>query len=299
MRRSSLITILLLVTLFVAACSPAPAPTQPPPPTPVPVDVDATVQAGIEGTQAAMPTPTPPPTPEPSLTPIPEQPTSVPEAAPVSYSPSLTSVVWEWLGTDTSGQFTPVDDPSLYQMEFIPDGSLQIKADCNNVTASYTIDGQNLNITMGPSTLMACPEGSQADVFIQQLSTAASYSFEPTGNLAIVLGDGNTMSFSPKPIAVLPTPAAGEPSLTATANLNVRSGPSESYPIYGVMPANRTAVLAGKSEDGQWWVVSLPLGQGGIGWVSGEYSTVTGGDGVAVFPTPPAAGSGDTGGTRT
>ncbi len=155
------------------------------------------------------------------------------------------------------------------------------------MTATYTTDGSSMTITLGVTTLMACPEGSLAELYMQQLSSTTEYSFETIGNLNLALSDGSTMVFSPQPVAVLPTPEAGAPSLTASTNVNVRSGPSESYPIYGVMPAGRTASLVGKSEDSGWWVVSLPISSGGIGWVSAEFSTTTGGESVAVYPTPP------------
>lgn len=290
MKRSLFVTTLLLIAVLVSACQPAA--TQLPAATPVPVDIDATIAAGLEQTSAAMPTQPPPAEPPPATeapapTAVPEQPTTAPQPEMVTYSPSLTGVVWEWLGTSTGGQFTAVADPSLYQVEFQADGSAQIKADCNNVLATYTIDGSNLVITLGPSTLVACPEGSQADLFVQQLGTVAQYSFESIGNLNLTLGDGSLMVFSPQPVAVLPTPEPGAPSLTATTNVNVRSGPSESYPIYGVMPAGRVASLIGVSEDAGWWVVSLPVTAGGIGWVSASFSSATNGAGVPVYPTPP------------
>lgn len=288
MKKSLCLTILILIAVLVAACQPSATQLPADTPMPVDIDIDATIAAGLEQTSAAMPTQPPPAEPPPATaTTAPEQPPAEPETMTVSYSPSLTGVVWEWLGTSLSGTFTAAAVPSLYQVEFLADGSAQIKADCNNVLATYTLDGENLTITLGPSTLVACPEGSQADLFLQQLGTASQYSFETIGNLNLAVSDGSLMVFSPQPVAVLPTPEPGAPSLTATTNVNVRSGPSESYPIYGVMPAGRVASLLGRSEDAGWWVVSLPVTSGGIGWVSASFSIANGGEGVPVYPTPP------------
>ncbi len=293
-RKSHFITLLLFIAVLVSACQPAP--TQLPAATSIPVDIEATIAAGVESTSAALPTMPPPPAEtlppaeSPAPTAAPEQPTPAPQPETVTYSPSLTGVIWEWLGTSSAGEFTSSGDPAFYQLEFLADGTASLKADCNYMTATYTTDGEtSMTITLGVTTLMACPEGSLAELYMQQLSSTTEYSFETIGNLNLALSDGSTMVFSPQPVAVLPTPEAGAPSLTASTNVNVRSGPSEAYTIFGVMPAGRTASLVGRSEDSGWWVVSLPLSEGSIGWVSAEFSTATGGGNVAVLPHPSAA----------
>lgn len=289
MRKTLLITYLLVAAVLAAACQPVA--TQPIAPTPLPptaVDIDATIAAGLEETATAMPTVAPPPTQPPAPTTAPEPPTAAPEVETVSYSPSLTGVIWEWVGNySTDDVFTATNDPSRYQVEFLPDGTVLVKADCNNITATYIADGQDMTITLGASTLVTCPEDSQADLFQQQIATVIRFGFAVIGNLGLILADGSLMVYTPKPVAVLPTPEAGAPSLTATTNVNVRSGPGEMYPIYGVMPVGRVASLTGTSEDGGWWVVSLSVSQGSIGWVSGQYSTAVGGEGLPVVATPP------------
>lgn len=102
---------------------------------------------------------------------------------------------------------------------------------------------------------------------------------------------GNIMGSSeatPPPVA-LPTPALGVPSAVATTYVNVRSGPSVQYPIYGIAPPGSSAEVIGKSEDGEWWVVKLPtsLVGAGQGWVSAQYIQATDADNVPVIPTPP------------
>ncbi len=136
MRKISL-TLLILMAVLLAACAPAatPAPAQP---TPVPVDNQATVDASVAATLAAQPpapTQPPPPTQPPAPT---AAPTAEPAPAVAAYQPALTGVVWQWTASQAGDQVTPVTDPSRYQAQFNVDGSLNIKADCNNVTASYT-----------------------------------------------------------------------------------------------------------------------------------------------------------------
>ena len=59
-----------------------------------------------------------------------------------------------------------VGEPSKYTLQFQADGNVAIRADCNQVLGRYTTSGNaQLTIELGPSTLVGCPPGSQADVF--------------------------------------------------------------------------------------------------------------------------------------
>jgi heat shock protein HslJ len=71
----------------------------------------------------------------------------------------------------------PAAESLRYTITFANDGTAAIKADCNQVTASYTTTpGGSITITPGPSTLAACPEGSMGQPFVQALSAVNSYS---------------------------------------------------------------------------------------------------------------------------
>jgi N-acetylmuramoyl-L-alanine amidase len=181
-----------------------------------------------------------------------------------------------------------VDDPSRYQAQFNVDGSLNIKADCNNVIASYTVgEGNSMTILPGPSTLMACPEDSQADAFMQQLGATAAYGFS-SGALVLSQADPSLMmTFQMLPVAILPAPEANEPSAQTTTNVNLRSGPGENYTIYGVMPFGTLGEVVGKSEDGGWWALNMPVSPTGRGWASASYVTTSNADNVPVMPAPP------------
>jgi uncharacterized protein YraI/heat shock protein HslJ len=291
MRKTSLI-VLIVVALLLAACAPAPtpppAPTQAPSqPTQPPVDNQATVDAAVAATLAAQP---PPPTQPPAPT-QPPPPTAAPAAEPApaaAYTPALTGVVWQWTTSQVNEQVTTVNDPSRYQVEFKVDGSLAIKADCNTVQASYQVgEGNSMTIQPGTSTLMACPEDSQADAFMQQLGATTAYQFLQ-GALVLSQADPqNTMTFQMLPVAILPKPDSNTPAAQATTAVNVRSGPGESYTIYGVLQAGMQAQVVGKSEDGKWWALNMPVSPTGSGWVSGDYVTASNADSVPVLPAPP------------
>ncbi|GIK58477.1 MAG: META domain-containing protein [Chloroflexi bacterium] len=135
---------------------------------------------------------------------------NVPVVAAPPAELALTGAPWEWVSTtDAEVGEVFVADPTRYVARFNADGSANIKADCNTVLASYTTDGSNISIMPGPSTLVACPEDSQADQFIAQLSNAAIY-FIQNGNLFLDLPfDSGTMRFvpqgTPPPVADAPT----------------------------------------------------------------------------------------------
>jgi heat shock protein HslJ/uncharacterized protein YraI len=100
-------------------------------------------------------------------------------------------------------------------------------------------------------------------------------------------------------VPIIPTPPLGDvefpppgpdaPTALALAPINVRSGPSTEYPIYGIAPTGSQATVIGVSEDGAWWVVSVStqLAPDGQGWVSADFVEVTGEEDVPVIPAPP------------
>ena len=89
------------------------------------------------------------------------------------------------------------------------------------------------------------------------------------------------------PVAVIPTPAPGEPSAVANYNTTIYSGPGEGYVVYATFLGGQTARVTGKSEDGLWWAVSVPVAPDGNGWVNAGWVTVSNADSVAALPTPP------------
>jgi uncharacterized protein YraI len=95
------------------------------------------------------------------------------------------------------------------------------------------------------------------------------------------------------PVAILPTPAAGEPSAVARYNTTIMSGPGTAYVVYGAFLGGQAATVVGKSEDGLWWAVSLPVAPDGAGWVDAAWVNVKNVDGVSVLPAPPVPATTD------
>ena len=113
---------------------------------------------------------------------------------------SLTGKTWQLtaITEKTPAAFqgvVPEAQQANYTVEFKSDLSLSAKADCNSLTGTYTTTSSGgLTITLGASTMVACPEGSLADQYVLGLSNAASYAIA-SNVLTITLKDGGTLVY--------------------------------------------------------------------------------------------------------
>jgi heat shock protein HslJ len=97
----------------------------------------------------------------------------------------LHDVVWQWTGSTYQGKQNPIADPSLYQVAYGSDGTLSVKADCNQASGTYTYDGGmvgSVRVIMGPSTLAACGPDSRSEELINSLMAAQDYRVQPGGS---------------------------------------------------------------------------------------------------------------------
>ncbi len=181
MKQTKTILLLIFVALFaLAACgSPAEEPT-------------------------AVPEPTEEPAPEPTAEPV-EEPVAEPTQAPaddMADDALMTDVVWMWSEYQDNGEVNDitVDNPENYTITFMEDGNAPIKADCNNILATYTQDGSSLTLILGPTTQVFCGEESLDTKYVQMLGDVVSFVMDghdlvlnlkaDAGNMIFVKGDG-------------------------------------------------------------------------------------------------------------
>ncbi len=178
-----------------AALSPAPAATT--------ASSAAAASASVKPSAAPTAKPTAKPTAAPTT-----KPTTAPGNSPgASAAPGpatgLTGKAWQLTAiTEQTPAFQgviPDAQQANYTIEFASDGTFSAKADCNMVsgtfkTADATAASGDLTIVPGPSTRVACPEGSMGDLYVLGLGNSASYAIA-SGVLTITLNDQGTLVF--------------------------------------------------------------------------------------------------------
>lgn len=113
---------------------------------------------------------------------------SVAYGAAYAKADTLTATPWLWKSYVQSSGAATIEQPQVYELRFSKDGTLSIKADCNQASGTYEISGKDLLITIGPSTLALCPGTSRSEQFLQLLGKAQK--FETFRDTLIILLKG-------------------------------------------------------------------------------------------------------------
>ncbi len=111
---------------------------------------------------------------------------------------SLVGPVWQWekfVDVATGKASMDVKDPQNYTVTFQADGTVAMKADCNNAAGTYTADGAKLTISIGPVTLAACGPDSLGETFLIDLTSAGTYAIEGGKLMIDLMADGGRMVF--------------------------------------------------------------------------------------------------------
>ncbi len=191
-------------------------------------------QAEVNAAQDATATPpptlvnsTPTPTLEATGTTTPTPSLSAPTPADAAAQTSLENALWAWTGSYENNDTTvKVLEPLRYTLEFLPDGTVEILADCNQAEGTYVLqEGGKLSIQVGVMTKMACPPDSQSVEFLSELAEVES-TLQHDGALVLNFKlDTGGMTFAPNIPLDLPEPPDGAASAATHANIKVRLGP--------------------------------------------------------------------------
>jgi heat shock protein HslJ len=202
------------MSLLLAACGGTPAAPQAPAAeaTPVEAAVEPTAVPTEEAVAEATTAPTEEPTEEATEEPAAEATAEATEEATSEATPAaeeegtasaLEGVTWqvvEYAGADRA-MAAPVADATMA----FNNGQISGNAGCNGFFAGYVIDGAQLTIEQGASTMMACPEPEMAQetAIWAALGQAASYTVVD-GQLTILNSDGvAVISFAAQEVASL------------------------------------------------------------------------------------------------
>lgn len=135
-------------------------------------------------------------------------PTIEPAAVELERDPALYARAWRWTETTTAdGGHVRPDEPSRYALDFGPEGSVAITADCNRAQGDVVTDGRGISVSIGPVTLAECPPGSRSTEFLAQVGQAEGYDLEGD-RLLLRLRDGSAMAF--RPTEAPDAPVAGQ-----------------------------------------------------------------------------------------
>jgi heat shock protein HslJ len=114
--------------------------------------------------------------------------------APTAWAQSsdeITGIQWQWAElteTEPASQ-SVVPNPENYVLVLNADGSANLKADCNQVQWTYTMEGTSLTFnTLGPSTLAYCGDDSLDQLFLSKLGMGGTVSVED-GRLVLELNE--------------------------------------------------------------------------------------------------------------
>ena len=92
-------------------------------------------------------------------------------------------------------EIVPAEAVATYTITFNDDGTWDGQADCNQISGTYTIEAEAiLTITLGPSTMAACPEDSLSERYVEALVTTTTYSIAEN-QMTLTLGDNGELLY--------------------------------------------------------------------------------------------------------
>lgn len=123
-----------------------------------------------------------------------------PAASPTAAG-GLPVVRWELRRILSENGTKAPDEPATYWLQFLPDGTVAIQADCNQAAGSYEVGaGGRLTLAELVSTKVACAKGSLGDTYLSSLEHVVSYRLAGDAEDRLVLSlmaDGGQLEFAP------------------------------------------------------------------------------------------------------
>lgn len=98
-------------------------------------------------------------------------------------------------------------------------------------------------------------------------------------------------AYAQQPTVAIPTVTSSPSGPMVTVNqdqeqINVRSGPSQDYPIVGVLEQGEKVPALGRSVGGDWVEIVYPVVDGGVAWVYAYLVSISGGELPVIVPPP-------------
>src|SRR4051794_13977213 len=115
------------------------------------------------------------------------------EVPPSAPAPAIPPIPWQLT------VFTGVDtgiEPGLYTVDFLPDETVNIRAECKWVAWFWSGANGALDVTVTMTTVAECPPGSRGEPCAHALDEDTSYPFAADMTL-IISGQAGEMRFTP------------------------------------------------------------------------------------------------------
>jgi heat shock protein HslJ len=113
-------------------------------------------------------------------------------ATPTATASGIPPVIWEMVSfSEMDNVPVTIADPARYTVQFLPDGRLLTRLDCNHGRGGYTASAGVLALTPLAVTKATCPPDSEDTRFQTILESATSYAFDPDGLLLLNGGKGS------------------------------------------------------------------------------------------------------------
>jgi len=107
----------------------------------------------------------------------------------------LKNTVWRWRSSESATGKMTIEKPENYQLEFMADGKIGVKADCNTGGGSYTTEDNNISFARIFTTKIFCGEKSLDSRFLRGLESARNFRVEGNNLFIGGKGENGTMQF--------------------------------------------------------------------------------------------------------
>ena len=119
-------------------------------------------------------------------------------ATPTPVAATIPPVVWELVSfTEPTSAPVTIADPTRYTVQFLPEGELRARLDCNQGRGGYTAADGVLTLTPLALTTAICPPDSSATTVQRLLARATSYRFDPEVGGLLLRGEDGVVQLQP------------------------------------------------------------------------------------------------------
>jgi heat shock protein HslJ len=151
----------------------------------------------------------------------------LPTPTPIAGSEEFAGPIWKWISFTEEGQDQLiVDDPFSYTIEFLPDGTLKIVADCNQAEGFYSLENDQISLEILTTTVNTCPQGSLSDGFLRLLSDTAMIAAQGDYLYLDLLNETGRMVLTKADEIVLPTQPPATPTPSPVVTPSPQSSPT-------------------------------------------------------------------------